>query len=825
MNQDLNLCLRQHTLYFRHQFTTRKEVEKFLQYFKTPNLVFEKYYDCPVARKIFDCFCLQQNPNQDLTNVDHVKILAPPRELDPTTPLINSTHPPDELPIRQKSVYEANYIDTDTVLCSTCQHNLDNYQRVPYAITNKECKNGKKCDYVLSSMDMAAIFKSSTKSPLYNMPCYIVYTQTPFIYRPAKTHVPDEKHRLIILPKLSNMAQEVKKNFEAIIRNDLLKPLYIIAEILQPGSVSLHKVHQKNEYIKKKSATEDIFFSVLNKHLATPSAHALEQYFKEFKNKLHLYNKTLECYSNYKQLRLLADQVFKEAVILKKMVTYSNDTKQWVVCEATLAAFETIFKHTGKKMENDSMSKVDAFSLVFNRIMRLFYEVTSKFFDFENHQGYNTKQALQGKDSQMRRSILSPMLNCIRAQTLIRPELLPHQIILPQTEMHRFHSILKNQKVQLFDLTNPAKQDVFIRLPVHMVLLGKRDPILKTPLIFTEVAFANTNMFYMSALCSQAPNHDQDGDTIAVHLVDTLNESFELRTNLDPEINNQIGYNSDSRYSFIENAVLVLYECTIKRNARLVNFPNVDLHTLFEKFKHVYTCFWVNIGANFELICTLEKMLPFDIQTSDVEFTYGIIRKFLEFITGLYGTFESYNLMVRINYDCCNLIYEPEKETLVIDTLGRSRLYTFDPALEPTLANRTFFELCMSGARGSLSHYIDLLNLIKTANGFMINENETKISRQERSLHFRLDGENRVKRDPKEMTATMERHIAMLGKSSQMVPQIGYENFRNAIRLHTVNYWNKHLIINDKDMGKFNLVTPFTYFDEISIYTLFGKCN
>lgn len=452
---------------------------------------------------------------------------------------------------------------------------------------------------------------------------------------------------------------------------------------------------------------------------------------------------------------------------------------------------------------------------IYPMLMLIFYDLTSVIYDVRNYQGNTKKQLLQGRKSAMRKTVLAPSIPSVRAQVLIRPELRTDEIIFPITEKFQFEFLFEGKAVRMFDVRRETFQsDVFYTLPISKAIIAKRDPVLKTVLGFTRIAFANTTSFWVSSTIAESINLDQDGDTLTTILLRNVHESVEFRCAYDPTVDIFCGVNS-SKYSLIESIILIWHRCRFSPNVRLVNFPRVNVARLYEEYVQVYMSFWINNEMNQKALNELEKIWieanNEPLGAANIEVTKGIFDGFIKFIAKMYGHFEANELINLVNHECCRLSYYNCSN--VLDTRGKNIHYSYDVVKEPNLANHVFRDIVISGARATIGHLVDGLKMVKFANDLT------------GPLAYRIDQPCKRAASGLEVIRKTTAHGRSMAESSRSVPALGHKSFKSAIQYQSIRFTDNHLHIFNIDFGAWLHVDPFLLFDCTSVAMILKSSN
>lgn len=292
---------------------------------------------------------------------------------------------------------------------------------------------------------------------------------------------------------------------------------------------------------------------------------------------------------------------------------------------------------------------------------------------------------MQGRNSILRTAV-SKKVHAFRSQILLRPELLPNQVILPYTWAYIFN--ITNIKIVDFTNMNTIPPDCFYHLGNSFRLLLKRDPAINGASISAHdtIAFVKSDSIFVGIGELENKNADFDGDTETCLIITDPVAIQEIDLNMLPQNNLRIF--QQIRISFSEPHILYMHQRKIDEN----KFKYANLYcSLRNRFSYKWLC----QSHNRELIEKIDlkygkKLYPY------VENTREILSKCLDYIIQIDSSkagFEFYNF---INTNILKLANNDSTSDLYDENLPMQYWMKNDILCDEII------RVCMSEARGHL---------------------------------------------------------------------------------------------------------------------------
>nr|WIE95424.1 hypothetical protein [Microctonus hyperodae filamentous virus] len=370
---------------------------------------------------------------------------------------------------------------------------------------------------------------------------------------------------------------------------------------------------------------------------------------------------------------------------------------------------------------------------------------------------------IQGRDSIMRRQILSPKIQTFRGQISLRFELAPNEIILPLTTFEQLKCFFPINNVYEYDLHNSQLQrHKFIPLPEDVLAMIKRDPVLsKYALVYIDrVAFARSDLYYIGPYGIIGQNADFDGDTENMSVAQNLHSAWECRLNLSPQYNMYMGY-LKLRLLFTEMHVYYMHKRKLPYN-----------HEFFHRYEQILklcTVDWLCAEENITNVLTFKQNYWkfYDKQHSEnfylkyIEPTHAALNLLVLSIYIDYGSKKTFEFFMYLNDEIVKNSYKIDEKSIVSECL-------IDPVL---------LKIVMSGAKGSLAHYNEYLNTICT--------------RELSSSSLSMTSADDIYRDS--LNA-----LRQIGSSARNVPLNGHESFKTIIEFNGISFNSTNVSYNDE---------------------------
>lgn len=404
----------------------------------------------------------------------------------------------------------------------------------------------------------------------------------------------------------------------------------------------------------------------------------------------------------------------------------------------------------------------------------------------------SVKDQIQGRRSAMRRDHLSPKTLTCRAQIALRFDLRPNEMVMPLDCLDRLKLFTRTMNVGPFDLRNCTPQpDRLVDVPSKYSFVLKRDPVIdKNSIVaITRVGFARTDMFHISPYILHGQNADFDGDAENVYIVDNYDATREIKLVMLPECNIYNGF-LNLQLQFTETHVYFMHKRDLP-----AHHPFYDK---YREFKRLITKQWFADSANRNSLVefvraygrlggnghttpsspdTHEKI---DIVTifDNVEPTALVLETFALWIYVRYGAkrtseffYELNDKLLEISNGIANDWSDPRLDSLRV--------------VDRNVLCEELLKIALSGSKGSLVHYMDILEYCKR---------EKKVAHDEGGLASRhglpLDRDAR-RALITDLTTSVHKALVGISDSVRKIPRVGHESFKSLIE------WNGLSIINN----------------------------
>lgn len=313
---------------------------------------------------------------------------------------------------------------------------------------------------------------------------------------------------------------------------------------------------------------------------------------------------------------------------------------------------------------------------------------------------------MQGRDSILRNSV-SRKVNAFRSQILLRPELLPNQVILPYTWSRHLGVDVR----RLVDETSmhAIPDDCFHKLcDDECRLLLKRDPAINAASISAHdtVAFSRSDAIYVGIGELEQKNADFDGDTETCFIDRGRTAIEEIDLNMMPANNMRIF--QQVRITFSEPHIMYMHQ----RRVSPLKFPHFGIYDALRQ-RLIYK--WLAQDYNVELVERLNRKYGCNLYRL-IEPTRAILETALNCITQIHSSSDGFDFYKHINANVLELANTKTDENGAINTSVAKTNSLYDERLpnqyymRDNLLCDELVRVCMSGARGHLEALENLLD-------------------------------------------------------------------------------------------------------------------
>lgn len=383
------------------------------------------------------------------------------------------------------------------------------------------------------------------------------------------------------------------------------------------------------------------------------------------------------------------------------------------------------------------------------------------------------KTQLQGRSSQMRRKIVSPKIIAIRLQIGLRFDLNADSIILPHNILEKIKIMLNLRNVRPFDLTlDTSQEDKLFTLPVNFSCIIKRDPVISknSVVCIRKIGFADTDLMYISPYILHGQNADFDGDAEHVSLIFDTKSSIETKLLMLPNYNI---YNSflNLKLTFSETHVIFMHNNRVKVKEIFTQVSNIDPGYVDEIY-NLEICRWFSGQDNIDCLSRFFKEYACFIDATEdqlisfVEPTLIILNQLARTIYLMCGNIACHDFFKLINAYVC----EESKNNLDKFILNTSGLFC-----------NLLYRIAISGAKGTLHHYMQLLKLQQDSGA----GNEP---------YFTNNGEK--------LYNAVNENMRDIGKTVKQVPKLGHDSFKSLIEWNGIEFINDNIYYNDLFLAK-----------------------
>lgn len=631
---------------------------------------------------------------------------------------------------------------------------------------------------------------------------YLVYTNYNYIYNITKKKIDifsksycNNDNKLLVIPSLKYHSKESIRIFINILITDCNAACIELCNALKFNPTSPNFKKDIFTFIvnnlKSKFNSKIFMTNLFNKY---KSSRKSDKYLS-----IDLYIYVLKC------LKYIIIQYYNNVYIKNNSNTtleYSNSDCERLSCFIN----EHLHHYSNDQKNYDSNNpKYLTMDVVDDLIIKLINTHIQDFKDLINIPLRNgsVKSQIQGRRSHMRRKLISPKIKCHRGQISLRFELDHNQLILPTFFLIHFYKILGHGTQygtkKLFDLSNSASQkECFYKLKNDYCLILKRDPVIdvNSVVFINEVAFAESELIYISPYILIDQNADFDGDA----------ENFCIFSN---------------KLSIIESTLRLSADCQFSLPYQILKSQVTETHIMFMhkkqwhesfKFKHIYdkirhvcTLNWFADSENIFGLQTFIEKYPHWRQKilKLIEPTNIILQLFVLYLYVNYGSLTASNFLRDLSTKIVEISngkqndWFPELPEILVD-------------YDEKFINTCFLKTVLSGAKGSLQHYLNLLENLEAYDSNTLDNKQTM--------------KNYIVDDSLDMALTD--NLKALANNVLKIPQNGHDSFKSAIEffgfsLHNNKiYYKKNIAVNS--IQKFNNHTHM--FPPLFLFnTLFNK--
>lgn len=371
------------------------------------------------------------------------------------------------------------------------------------------------------------------------------------------------------------------------------------------------------------------------------------------------------------------------------------------------------------------------------------------------------KNLMQGRNSLIRSNI-PRKIKAYRSQILLRPELEPNQLILPYTWQKK----LKFPIMPLIDVSSkePIDKKCFYRMTGYRRLVIKRDPCIDagSVVFINEIGFALSESIYISPGIINYQNADFDGDGESIFQIKNSIASLESEIKVNPKFN-MYTYQR-CRISFTESDILYMHQRRLPKSHKY--------YRLYCSISQYCTYSWLNDSSNYVLIDGMKKYgYPFSYKF--VEPTKEILETVLLSIYQLYGSCASYQFYNEIKLKTLEIANGEINEY-------HSKKLPSDYLMSTNLLNTSLLRIAMSGSKGNLYSYMNLLNKLYDNDKTTV-LNASAIPLDASMFNKQLEGVNKD-----------------MAQCSKNVSILGHKFFKTNIEFDLLNFANNKFYYRDE---------------------------
>lgn len=292
---------------------------------------------------------------------------------------------------------------------------------------------------------------------------------------------------------------------------------------------------------------------------------------------------------------------------------------------------------------------------------------------------------LQGRKS-MIRNVIPRKIVSLRSQIFVHPSLNPNQIIFPVAWAHVF-DLAPSNLVNL-EKSTLIPTECFYKLSTQRILC-KRDPAIDIGSVsmHDEVAFAITEMIFVSMAELERKNGDCDGDMESNSITDDILSVHELSLNMS--VRNSLLVYNQPRISFTESQILYMHQ----RNISDDSFPYARIYNFIKTRE---TRNWLLNEHNRQLLAKTHKIYPQYNIPKYVEPTRHILNMMLLFLPLIYSSRSAMDFYTFINKNVLELANGKKDSPLYDPNLPADYFMKGDIMCE------SIIRICLSNAKGSL---------------------------------------------------------------------------------------------------------------------------
>lgn len=372
---------------------------------------------------------------------------------------------------------------------------------------------------------------------------------------------------------------------------------------------------------------------------------------------------------------------------------------------------------------------------------------------------------LQGRKS-MIRNVIPRKVTSLRTQIFVHPCLKPNQIILPVAWAHMFGAA-PTSLVNIHS-SKPIPQECFHILKTQRISC-KRDPAIgpASVSILDEVAFAITEMLFVSMAEMESKNADCDGDMESNSVTDDILSVHELTLNMSPR--NKILVYNKPRISFTESLILYMHQREFDNDC----FPYAKFYNFIRK-REIHK--WIQSEHNRQILTSMHAKYPQYKIINYIEPTRIILQKMLTYLPLIDSSKAALDFYTFINENVLRLANGA-------NTKEASPLY--DPKLpcdyfmKNDILCESIIRICMSNAKGCLETLQIFADRIHGIDG------TTRLTTKIASIN-----KNFIIKQSDTISQTM-------ANKSRQVAINGHNFFKSNIAYDTINFDNNNFKNND----------------------------
>lgn len=414
------------------------------------------------------------------------------------------------------------------------------------------------------------------------------------------------------------------------------------------------------------------------------------------------------------------------------------------------------------------------------------------------HNGSIVKQ-IQGRDSIMRRQILSPKIFMLRSQISLRFDLQPNELVVPWSMMHSMKLFINWKVDNLFDLKNPfAQPHCFTTLPDTISIALKRDPVLcKNSIIHVNrIAFADTDLFFMSSLTTVGQNADFDGDAENAKIIDNARASMEFSLTMSSEYSIYLGY-LQLRLDFTETHILYMHQRSLP-----LQHP---FHDRYNDCIDVATLTWISYDENVNAILNFRNIRQHDINIFKyVEYTKLALQLMTLSLYVDYGSTITFDFFNEINQKIL------EMSNNVFNDYAR---YNPHLPLQYIISNKvideTLIRIGLSGSKGSFDHYLKLVESCNETHPDLSNKQYSSAASKYFNNYQCNDLRENKYTDNIQIYNNSLTSLRAIGQAAKNIPINGHESFKTIIEFNGFNFYNDSITYNDVPLFDINYEEMF----------------